>query len=247
MLDVFIETSGKAHPNDKGPFVAVAVIIKNETLEQLKFGIQEVKLLYFGRNSINTRLRANDIVHGNRYMSKLSVEKRSEILDRMMKILEISEVKIAYSVVKDKKSNEKDDSEPLLKAEKKALNELILRVYLASRHFSDSELRVVIDTPQWDHDMYLYEGMKKLIIDSVKEKETLALIDNYKVAAPLLSTSIKEPFMGITNLIAYVVRNSYYKTKRQYNYSFTKYFKIIQSKLYRGFDDSDPKAGIFEI
>lgn len=247
MLNVFIETSGKAHPNDRGPFVAVAVLIRHENLEKLKFGIQELKLLSFGSYSINTRLTTNDIVHGNGNLSRLTVEKRSELLDRMIKILETSDVKIVYSVIKNKRSKKWNDSETTSMNEQLALNELSLRVYLASRHFSDSELRVVIDSPQWDHDMHLSEVIRRLIFDSFKKKGTLALIDDYNVTAPLPSTSNKEPFIGIANLIAYVVRNYYYRIKREYNYSFTRYYKVIQSKLYKGFDDGDPKAGIFEI
>lgn len=247
MLNVFIETSGKAHPNDKGPFVVVAVIIKHENLEKIKFGIQELKLLYFGSYNINTRLTVNDIVHGVENLSKLTVEKRSEILDRMMKILEISDVKIAYSVIKNKESGKQNANEMTLLIEQLALNELALRVYLASRHFSDSEIRLVIDGPQWDHDIHLSEGVRKLIFDFFKQKGKLALIDNYNVAPPILSSSIEEPFIGLVNFIAYVVRNNYYRIRRKYNYSFTKYYTVIQSKLYKGFDDSDPKAGIFEI
>ncbi len=247
MLTVFIETSGKAHPNDMGPFVVVAAIIQNESLEKLKFGIQELKLLYFGSYGINARFTANDIIHGNGAFNRFTVEKRSEILDRMMKILETSEVKIVYSVIKNKNSQKWNVNGTTLMNEQLALNEIALRVYLTSRYFSDSDLRLVIDSHQWDHDMHLLEGTGKLILDLFKEKGGLALVDNYNVTAPLFSTSNKEPFILIANLIAYVVRNNYYRIKHKYSYSFTKYYTIIQGKLYKGFDNSDSKAGTFQI
>lgn len=247
MLNVFIETSGKAHPNDKGPFIVVAVMIQNENLEKLKFGIHELKLLSIGPYGVYSRIKTNDIVHGNGILSRFTVEKRSELLDRMMKIIEMSDVKIVYSAIKNKTSAKKNLAETTLFNEEIALRELIPRVYFASRHFSDSEIRFTVDSSQWDHDRRLSEGVIRLIFDLYKQMELLGISNDYNVGQTILSTSRVEPFIEIVNLIAYIVRNNYYRIRHEYKYSFTKYYRTIQSKIYKGFDEGDPKAGIFEL
>lgn len=247
MLNVFIETSGKAHPNDKGPFIVVAVMIQNENLEKMKLGIQELKILTIGPYELKSRLKTNDIVHGNGILSRLTTEKRSELLDRMMNILETSDVKIVFSAIKNKTSVNKNIAETTAFNEEIALKELILRVYLASRHFSDSEIRFIVDRSQWDHDRHLSEGVRRLIFNFFEQMESLGLGNNYHVSQPTLLMSHMEPFIEVVNFVAYVVRNNYYKIRREYNYSFTKYYRTIQSKIYKGFDEGDSKAGIFEL
>ncbi len=246
MLSVFIETSGKANPMDNGPFVAVAVMIRNEDLDKFKFGLQELKLLSIPQG-IDVSLKTNDIIHGNRYWGRLSFERRSQILDRMMKMIEISNIKIVYSVINNKTSRGVDTRELTLKIEQMAFNELVLRTYLALRNFSNPEIRPILDRNQWDHDRKLLEGTGKLIFDQFKQKGDLGHIQNYIVEAPIFSTSANEPFIDLVNLISYVVRVNYYRIRHNYRFTFHKYFSIIQSKLYKGFDESDPKAGVFEI
>lgn len=247
MLNVFIETSGKAHPNDKGPFVATAILIQEQNVEKLKFGIQELKLLTLGTQGRNVRIKANDIVHGNGIFANFSIEQRSVLLDRLMKILEDSDAEIAYSVIGNKKASRGKPIEITMQNEELALRELILRIYLASSHFSDSEFSVIVDSQQWDHDAHLADGTRKLIFDLFKESEHLGLRDTYKIGTPVFLKPNKEPFIEIANLVAYVIRNKYYRIKRDYNYSFTHYFGLIQKKLYRGFNGENPTAGIFEL
>ena len=247
MLNVFIETSGKAHPSDKGPYVVIAAMIQSENLEKLKFGIQELKLLSFGSYGAGSRLKTNDIVHGNGIFRNITMEKRSELLDRMIKILEMSEAQIVFSVINSKTTTNRSPEYITLGFEEKALHELILRVYLASRRFSDSDIRFILDSPQWNHDSHLSEGVRKLIFDLFKQMQPLGLINYKDVPPPIFSNSTVEPFIEIANLIAYLVRNNYYKTKRQYSYSFIKNYRAVQSKIYNGFADGDPRAGIFEL
>ena len=72
-------------------------------------------------------------------------------------------------------------------------------------------------------------------------------IGNINFTSPVFLSSINEPFIDTMNVIAYIVRNHHYRRRHEYNYSFTKYYKVIQSKLYKGFDDSVPKAGYLII
>jgi hypothetical protein len=246
MLNVYIETSGKAQPSDKDPFIITAVIIDAQQMESLNFGIKELKLLSLGFREQGFRIKTNDIIHGNGNLSGLSLERRKEMLDRMAKIVDISNSKIVFSSIKNKLLN-RNPIETTLLNEETAFRELILRICLASRIFSDSEMRILLDRNQWAHDRHLLDGVTKLIFDLFSRMGPLVLNKGSIITPPILTTSVTEPFIDIVNFIAYTVRNIYSEIKQRSIFPFTSYFNIIQSKIYKGFDQNDPKAGIFEL
>ena len=137
--------------------------------------------------------------------------------------------------------------ETTLLNEEIALRELILRIYLASSTFPDSEMRILLDSNQWAHDRHLLDGVMKLIFDLFNRMEPLGINKGSNIAPPILTTSSTEPFIDIVNFIAYTVRNIYSGINHGTAFPFLSYYKIIQSKIYKGFDENDPKAGIFEL
>ena len=220
---VFVDESGKPHPNDSttNP-VLCGVCIKESDIKPLTQSIYQLKMRIFGKD---TEIKATSLIRRQVLNKKMTNNK--QYVDELIKTACSFDIKI-FAIIMDKPDNPVVMSEKLLPKHYKLL---IKRIEYYCENYNYEKAILVFDEVTPRDDLIVAKCITKFLFMSELGKQFDRILE-----MPFFVSSEVTPAIQLADIFASIIRNYYEceldkKVKKDINNQFDKWIKNLFTNL----------------